>query len=127
MLKTNHKYFLQCMFFLWLLGLITKNTIDAEESLETRKSSLFDAELSCKCQDWKTCRWANQTVYTISSLPSGHVTHASFLNFFKQHICDKRTRKVYCCNDKDIPTIEKLKELRENEGEDLKKIREVSM
>ena len=63
----------------------------------------------CKCQQWDTCEWSKSIVNTISQHASDHPTRKFAEYFFKQRKCSLRKRKVFCCNDKDAPTLAQMK------------------
>lgn len=77
----------------------------SEDELEETKSK-------CNCQAWNVCEWSKNAVNSIASLPSNHATRKDFESFFKELICEGKTRKVYCCNDKDAPTVAQMKILK---------------
>ena len=66
----------------------------------------------CKCQEWDTCEWSKIVVNTISLHPSNHPTRKYAESFFKEKKCSFRKRKVFCCNDKDVPTYKQLNKMK---------------
>ena len=66
----------------------------------------------CKCQQWDTCEWSKNIVNTISLHPTDHPTRKFAESFFRQRRCSAHQRKVFCCNDKDAPTLEQMNELK---------------
>ena len=48
----------------------------------------------------------------IAVLPKDHINYRPFINFFRERICDTKTRDVYCCND-DWPKDTEVKNLKD--------------
>ena len=76
------------------------------------EDELKDTKSKCKCQTWDACEWSKNAVISIDSLPSNHPTRKDFESFFKELICEDKQREVYCCNEKDVPTVSQRKILK---------------
>ena len=55
-------------------------------------------------------------VNSISLIPSNHPTKKDFESFFKEFTCIGKQQEVYCCDGKDMPTIEQRKILKPSAG-----------
>ena len=66
----------------------------------------------CKCQSWDTCQWSKSVVNTVSLHSADHPTRKFAESFFKDRKCSAHKRKVFCCNDKDAPTMQQMNGLR---------------
>ena len=80
--------------------------------LKLSEDELNDTKSKCKCQTWDACEWSKNAVNSIDSLPSNHPTRKDFESFFKELICEDKQREVYCCNEKDVPTVSQKKILK---------------
>ena len=73
-----------------------------------------DVNEACTCEPYKTCKWANHTVFEFSELlAKGDPSGVELANSFQKRICDEKTRSVYCCYDQQSPTDKELNILKE--------------
>ena len=81
----------------WFIFLESLNELPEDEVKATTSK--------CKCQSWDTCQWSKDMVKSISSLPSNHPTKKDYELFFRLYTCSNNEEKVYCCDEKDLPTL----------------------
>ena len=73
--------------------------------IEQRKDniSLFSGPTSqdeCTCGTYKSCNWSQQLIEKISELPQGSQSWSKGFSFFRDRICERKSRYVYCCSGK---------------------------
>ena len=71
------KNFLKCIFF--------RNDVDYDDS-------------SCPCKPYRQCSTLRRLLTLLGEIPKKHIEYSNGINYMKTKICDKRTKKVYCCN-----------------------------
>ena len=71
---------------------------------ETKKEATFfrndeDYDVSrCPCKPYQQCSTLKRLLGLLGEIPKNHVEYSNGITYIKTKICDKRTRKVYCCN-----------------------------
>ena len=73
--------------------------------IEQRKHniSVFSGPTSqdeCTCGPYKSCNWSQQLIEKISELPQGSQSWNKRFFFFRDRICERKSRNIYCCNGK---------------------------
>lgn len=54
----------------------------------------------CTCQPFKSCNWSQRLIAKIAELPQRSQSWNKRFNFFRDRICERKSRNVYCCNGK---------------------------
>jgi len=52
----------------------------------------------CPCKPYQQCSTLKRLLGLLGEIPKNHVEYSNGITYIKTKICDKRTRKVYCCN-----------------------------
>ena len=72
-------------------------------------------EIDCSCNPYKSCAWSKDFLDKLSELERGSKDWKNRYQFFRERICEKGKRNVYCCSDEqkapDNYFLEKLKNL----------------
>ena len=71
------KNILKCIFF--------RNDVDYDDS-------------SCPCKPSRQCSTLRRLLTLLGEIPKKHIEYSNGIKYMKTKICDKRTKKVYCCN-----------------------------
>jgi len=72
-----------------------------------------DVRDACECVEWDKCNWANDMVLEISDIPRGDPLWMKRVKFFKDRICDRKTKSLYCCDEEKPPNDRLVKLLRD--------------
>ena len=73
--------------------------------IEQRKYniSVFSGPTSqdeCTCGPYKSCNWSQQLIEEIAELPQGSQSWSKRFSFFRDRICERKSRNIYCCSGK---------------------------
>ena len=82
----------------------------ALEALGVRSDT--DIRDACTCENFDKCNWANDMVLEISDIPKDDPLWIKRVKFFKDRICDTKTRTVYCCDEEKPPNDRQVKILK---------------
>ena len=69
------------------------------------------SSLQCVCTPYKSCNWTQTLIDDLNALPRGSQSWNKRYSFFKDRICESKSRNVYCCSEKapDESFLETLK------------------
>ena len=68
----------------------------------------------CTCEPFKSCNWGQHLIEKIAELPQRSQSWNKRFSFFRDRICERKSRNVYCCNGK-APNEDFLKVLKSPE------------
>ena len=65
----------------------------------------------CTCGSYKSCNWSQTLIDDLNALPRGSQSWNKRYSYFKDRICDSKSRNVHCCSEKapDESFLETLK------------------
>ena len=55
---------------------------------------------ACSCEPFKSCYWSQYLIAEIDELPQNSQNRNIRISFFRDKICERKSRNVYCCNGK---------------------------
>ena len=53
---------------------------------------------TCPCKPYQQCSTLRRLLTLLGEIPKKHIEYSNGIRYIRTKICDKRTKKVYCCN-----------------------------
>ena len=60
-------------------------------------SDQFQSSESCDCKTVNSCKWSREALLEINGLSRRDPKRNNTIKAIQEHICDKKSRLVYCC------------------------------
>ena len=66
-------------------------------------SGKFQNPQSCDCVSLQSCKWSLDAFNKLQGLPKNNPKRKTTIEEIQKHICDAKTRSVYCCGPEEQP------------------------
>lgn len=85
-------------FAYWVSPIIIKQK--KRKGLNISVFSGSTSQDACTCKPFKSCNWSQHLIEKIAELPQRSQSWNKRFSFFRDRICEYKTRNVFCCSGK---------------------------